>query len=92
MYSGLENLLVKESAYCLDFTCYYDLTWYPFDTQHCTINISLLAQGQVNIVMSLISKQKQNKGLKMENFDIEVERTGLVQNCVISKGKEQSES
>jgi hypothetical protein len=43
----MDNPLVKESAYYMDFTCIYDLTWYPFDTHYCIINISLLAQGQV---------------------------------------------
>jgi hypothetical protein len=51
VYGGMDNPLVKESAYYMDFTCIYDLTWYPFDTHHCIINISLLAQGQVNTIM-----------------------------------------
>jgi hypothetical protein len=46
-YSGRDNQLVKESAYCLEFVCYYDLSWYPFDTQYCAINMSLLALNQV---------------------------------------------
>jgi Neurotransmitter-gated ion-channel ligand binding domain len=47
VYSGRENPLVKESTYFLEFICYYELSWYPFDMQYCAINISLLAQGQV---------------------------------------------
>jgi hypothetical protein len=51
VYGGMDNPLVKESAYYMDFNCYYDLTWYPFDTHHCKINISLLAQGQVSTIL-----------------------------------------
>ena len=51
-YAGRENPVVKESTYYLEFICYYDLTWFPFDTQYCTVNMSLLSQASINTALS----------------------------------------
>ena len=40
-YKGSENLMVYRSEYNLQFNCIYELAYYPFDMQTCTIEVSL---------------------------------------------------
>ena len=41
-YIGSENKLTQTRTYNINFLCNYKLGWYPFDTQICFMNISLL--------------------------------------------------
>ena len=38
-YKGSENLLVYRTEYNLQFQCVYELGYYPFDIQTCTIQV-----------------------------------------------------
>ena len=39
LYSGTENGLNLMKAYDLTFMCDFDLKMFPFDTQHCSIQV-----------------------------------------------------
>ena len=39
-YPGSENLVVYRTEYNMLLSCIYDLGFYPFDTQTCTIEVS----------------------------------------------------
>ena len=41
IFKGSENALSFTRERNIIWKCDYDYTWYPFDTQHCYINISL---------------------------------------------------
>ena len=43
-FSGEENELHLEASDELIFKCTYELSWYPFDFQHCSINIEIQKQ------------------------------------------------
>ena len=50
IYLGSENMLKFEAEYELIFLCNYNLGCYPFDTQICTLMVSVyLRKGQVMI-------------------------------------------
>ena len=38
-YKGSENFMVFRSEYNLQFNCLYELAYYPFDMQTCTIEV-----------------------------------------------------
>ena len=42
-YPGSENLVVYRTEYNMLLSCIYDLGFYPFDTQTCTIEVSNLS-------------------------------------------------
>ena len=41
LFKGDENPLELSSKDKLDFTCHFDLSWFPFDTQSCSIFIRI---------------------------------------------------
>ena len=41
IYKGSENELVLEHIYSTKFICLFDLAYYPFDTQKCTMKFKL---------------------------------------------------
>ena len=41
-YKGSENLMVYRTEYNLQFNCIYELGYYPFDIQTCTMEVSIL--------------------------------------------------
>ena len=45
IYKGSENKLKLSRTYDVNFICNYNLFWWPFDTQHCTMNISVEDQN-----------------------------------------------
>ena len=40
VYAGKENYIEYQRHYFKHFECHYELHWYPFDTQHCHIEIA----------------------------------------------------
>ena len=36
-YSGMRNMLTLSRVYTTDFTCKFDMAYYPFDVQTCTM-------------------------------------------------------
>ena len=36
-FTGQENYLTFSRTYDIPFTCQFDLSWYPFDSQECTM-------------------------------------------------------
>jgi hypothetical protein len=43
-YDGSESPLIFENSYELKLNCELDLHYFPFDTQHCFINVSKIYQ------------------------------------------------
>ena len=41
IYEGSENPLTFVRAYAIDFRCNYDMRWYPFDIQTCSMDLQL---------------------------------------------------
>ena len=41
IYDGKQNPLQFFRMYAIDFRCVFDMSWYPFDIQTCTINLKL---------------------------------------------------
>ena len=41
IYEGSENLLKFVRVYAIDFRCDFDMRWYPFDIQTCTMDLEL---------------------------------------------------
>ena len=39
LYSGSENKIIVTQTHYSEFICVFDLTWYPFDTQSCSLRI-----------------------------------------------------
>ena len=37
VYKGQENPIISERFYVTKFICVYDMAWYPFDTQRCSM-------------------------------------------------------
>ena len=40
-FQGSENYLEKSNFYNLNFMCDFDMSWYPFDSQQCSLMIQL---------------------------------------------------
>ena len=41
LFSGVENSILLTREYFEDFSCQFELTFYPFDTQVCDNQINL---------------------------------------------------
>ena len=41
MYNGAQNPITFFRVYAIDFLCEFDMRWYPFDIQTCTIDVKL---------------------------------------------------
>ena len=41
IFEGNENDLVSERIYDMSWICEYDMTWYPFDTQKCSMEFQM---------------------------------------------------
>jgi hypothetical protein len=63
---GAENPLTLQRAYkggrltlytlcAVDFICNFELSWYPFDTQRCFMNISLEGNSDIFVNLSMMS-------------------------------------
>ncbi|XP_076049639.1 uncharacterized protein LOC143030375 [Oratosquilla oratoria] len=60
MYSGRTNPLVSRRKVFATFSCNFDLTLYPFDTQHCNIHVLL-----VNTDKTFVILQRDNTSLHL---------------------------
>ena len=49
IYSGKENPLSVSRKYSTVYACQFDLTLYPFDSQHCDIHLQIVS-GQVSFL------------------------------------------
>ncbi|KAG7169454.1 Gamma-aminobutyric acid receptor subunit beta-1-like 2 [Homarus americanus] len=49
IYSGEENPLSVSRKYSTKYACQFDLTLYPFDSQHCDIHLQIVS-GQVSFL------------------------------------------
>ena len=48
---GLGGWKSVSSVFAVDFICHFELSWYPFDTQLCYMNVSL--EGNLDIFVNL---------------------------------------
>lgn len=53
LYKGSENPIRHSRPYAVDLTCIYNMGWYPFDVQNCTVEIMM--QGNSKKSVRLIS-------------------------------------
>ena len=69
IYKGSENYLDFYREYFMVFKCVYDLHYYPFDTQYCTIDLKLSKFNKDSV--KLIPTLTGNKGPdKLDQFAI----------------------
>ncbi len=60
LYSGRDNSLKMQRVHSLDFICRFDMRFYPFDTQHCEMQMESI-QSQQSFV-TLVPKILKNHG------------------------------
>lgn len=60
VFEGSRNPIVLSREFYQEFTCDFDLTWYPFDRQVCFMNFTV--QGQT--ARSLILRPENREGRK----------------------------
>ena len=69
-YKGSENRLSISRIYDVNFLCEYDFSWYPFDKQHCYINITF-PEYEDSFVQQLKIKQLSYTGpLHFQSFNL----------------------
>ena len=61
MFQGSENNLKLSKTHDTKFLCSYDMAWYPFDTQICTMDIVL---NIVQVLYNLVSMHGLSVGRK----------------------------
>ena len=69
MFRGDENPLMMKQVYTHQFQCKYDLERYPFDTQHCTIEM-VLGNYDVKMVRLVPSNFSMNEHIELALFTI----------------------
>ncbi|KAK7074692.1 hypothetical protein SK128_019901 [Halocaridina rubra] len=63
LYSGQDNSLVNRKEWTLELLCYFDLTYFPFDTQRCPMKIAVQGYSAEQFVLKtrqMTSLQKRN--------------------------------
>ena len=69
MFKGEENLVRYSREYKMEFECNYNLAFYPFDSQTCSINVDI--PDFFNAYMDIIPKKTENLGTsKLDQFFI----------------------
>ena len=61
MFQGSENNLKLSKTHDTKFLCTYDMAWYPFDTQICTMDIVL---NIVQVLYNLFSIHELSAGIR----------------------------
>ena len=70
IFKGEENLLRYSREYKMEFECNYNLAFYPFDSQICSVNVDI--PDFFNAYMDIIPKETGNQGTsKLDQFSIQ---------------------
>ena len=69
MFKGDENPLIMKQVYTHRFQCKYDLDRYPFDTQHCSIDM-VLGSYDIKMVTIVPSNFSMNEDTELTLFTI----------------------
>ena len=64
VFEGGKNPLILKKEYYQEFTCYFDLTWYPFDHQRCFMNFTIQDQNAKNLILKADSKSVNYLGIE----------------------------
>ncbi|XP_023337751.1 uncharacterized protein LOC111708564 [Eurytemora carolleeae] len=59
-FSGSENKLMVSRTYNIKFICNYNLRWYPFDSQICSMNLTLVKSEDSNFLELVILDDMKN--------------------------------
>lgn len=76
LFSGKENAIYLSREYYQEYSCEFDLLYYPFDTQMCFMTIEV--QGKTDNYIKL-TKEKGSKGIeflasrKLVEYEIQME-------------------
>ena len=62
VYTGSENFITISRVYSIKYFCEYDMRWYPFDQQICTIDMVL--DGVLDNYAQLVPGQLKFSGAK----------------------------
>ena len=62
LYHGSQNPLKYSRPYTVELICLYNMQWYPFDTQNCTIELE--AEGNSGLFIDLLSDELAYLGPK----------------------------
>ena len=62
VYPGSQNAITVSRVYSIQFFCEYDMRWYPFDEQTCTID--MVMDGVLDNYADLLSKDIIFSGAK----------------------------
>ena len=62
VYPGSQNVITVSRVYSIKFFCEYDMRWYPFDEQTCTID--MVMDGVLDNYSDLLSKDLKFSGAK----------------------------
>ena len=62
VYPGSQNLITISRVYSIKFYCEYDMRWYPFDQQTCTLD--MVMDGVLDNYADLLTKNIKFTGAK----------------------------
>ena len=69
LYRGLENPITYRRFYNEIFKCDYNIQWYPFDTQRCTINL-VPSSSLVNFIVLEPDKFAYKGPLMLKTYEV----------------------
>ena len=62
LFKGSKNPLIYSRPYRVELNCIYNMAWYPFDIQHCKVEVGM--EGNTGLYVQLSAKTVQYLGPK----------------------------
>ena len=69
VFKGSENPLSVSRFYKTDFICNFDMAWYPFDTQKCSMNF-FVEKGSRDLIDLLVQNLEYSGPLELTQYFI----------------------
>ena len=54
LFKGSENAIYQERQLTTNWICYYNMRWYPFDTQRCTMEM-IIFQNKIHLIPQYVN-------------------------------------
>ena len=83
VYPGSQNLITVSRVYSIRFFCEYDISWYPFDEQTCSMD--LVMDGVLDNYADLVAEELRFSGAK-ELTQYYVKRFTMKQGMINTRG------